>query len=298
MAHSTLAWLSDAWRTLLRIQPPSPSAEGTSDAMPKRPSVESRDGGEAKKRGVRTSPIRTRSRSSRVSSSTAVSSTASPTRTSPARRGEKLVTPTEPHSAQEEEEEEETECPICCREGVPLTPLECCASRSVCAACLDTLTLRRRTMSGRALTGFRCPFCQRRSGTHVGDCPDGTMSVTTVAGDGGAARCAGFPRGTGVHHIRYAIAASVSASRVPVPGTTRHAFLPATPDGDRLLALLRLAFDRRLVFTVGHSVTNGTDNQVVWAIHHKTSLDPGAPYGYPDPHYLQRLEWELKERLE
>lgn len=50
----------------------------------------------------------------------------------------------------------------------------------------------------------------------------------------------------------------------PYTGTSRTCYLPDTPEGNEILKLLKIAFDRRLTFTVGLSVTNGTDNTVVW----------------------------------
>ena len=62
-----------------------------------------------------------------------------------------------------------------------------------------------------------------------------------------------------------------------------------------MLQLLIKAFDRKLIFTLGRSVTTGRDNQIVWnGIHHKTSLHGGsASFGYPDPTYLKRVKEEL-----
>lgn len=62
-----------------------------------------------------------------------------------------------------------------------------------------------------------------------------------------------------------------------------------------MLQLLKEAFDRKLIFTVGRSVTTGLDNQVVWnGIHHKTSVSGGAAnFAYPDPTYLTRVKEEL-----
>jgi deltex-like protein len=59
--------------------------------------------------------------------------------------------------------------------------------------------------------------------------------------------------------------------------------------------LLKEAFERKLTFTVGRSVTTGLDNQVVWnGIHHKTSTSGGSSsFGYPDPTYLTRVKEEL-----
>ena len=56
------------------------------------------------------------------------------------------------------------------------------------------------------------------------------------------------------------------------------------------------AFQRRLSFTVGTSLTTGATNTVVWAgIHHKTSPG-GGTFGYPDATYLGRVTEEFKVR--
>ena len=56
-----------------------------------------------------------------------------------------------------------------------------------------------------------------------------------------------------------------------------------------------MAFERRLTFAVGFSVTRNCDNLVVWnGIHHKTNTSGGsAGFGYPDPTYLKRVKEEL-----
>lgn len=57
-----------------------------------------------------------------------------------------------------------------------------------------------------------------------------------------------------------------------------------------------LAFERRLPFMIGTSLTTGATNTVVWAgIHHKSSMH-GGPFGYPDPGYFNRVLEELKVR--
>ena len=62
-------------------------------------------------------------------------------------------------------------------------------------------------------------------------------------------------------------------------GTRRTAYLPDNHEGREVLQLLRRAFDARLVFTVGTSVTTGRQNQVTWNdIHHKTNMS-GGPQG-------------------
>ena len=60
-------------------------------------------------------------------------------------------------------------------------------------------------------------------------------------------------------------------------GTNRIAYLPDCREGQEVLALLKRAFEQRLVFTVGRSSTTGVDNVVVWNdIHHKTNMYGGA----------------------
>jgi len=61
-------------------------------------------------------------------------------------------------------------------------------------------------------------------------------------------------------------------------GTVRVAYLPDNIEGRKVCDLLRQAFDARLVFTIGRSMTTGMDNVVVWNdIHHKTQIH-GQPY--------------------
>ncbi|KAJ7374754.1 E3 ubiquitin-protein ligase dtx3l [Desmophyllum pertusum] len=78
-------------------------------------------------------------------------------------------------------------------------------------------------------------------------------------------------------------------------GTHRTAYLPDNYEGREVLQLLRRAFDARMVFTVGTSVTSGQQNQVTWNdIHHKTSMSGGPQgFGYPDPGYLRRVKEDL-----
>jgi deltex len=80
-------------------------------------------------------------------------------------------------------------------------------------------------------------------------------------------------------------------------GTRRHAYLPDTPEGREVLALLVKAFERRHSFLVGTSVTTGQNNVVVWSVHHKTNTHGGSSsFGYPDPTYFNRVKHELADR--
>lgn len=63
----------------------------------------------------------------------------------------------------------------------------------------------------------------------------------------------------------------------------------------QVLELLKVAWKRRLIFTVGTSSTTGESNTVVWnEIHHKTEMDTNlSGHGYPDPNYLDNVLAEL-----
>ena len=63
----------------------------------------------------------------------------------------------------------------------------------------------------------------------------------------------------------------------PYKGITRTAYLPNTRQGREILNLLEVAFDRRLVFTIGSSRTTGHEGVITWNdIHHKTNPKPHA----------------------
>ena len=62
----------------------------------------------------------------------------------------------------------------------------------------------------------------------------------------------------------------------------------------QILRLLIKAWQRRLTFTVGTSVTTGQRNAVVWnEIHHKTEIQDHSGHGYPDPNYFSNVRMEL-----
>ena len=140
----------------------------------------------------------------------------------------------------------------------------------------------------------RCPECQRSYGVRTGDQPaSGRMAVRVDA----SISLAGFEQ-HGTIILTYSFTAgtengvSYSAANFP-----RTAYLPDTDKGNDVVDLIKLAFQRRLVFTIGTSVTTGHKNVLVWNdIHHKTSMRRGDTYGYPDPGYLDRVIGELKSK--
>ena len=108
--------------------------------------------------------------------------------------------------------------------------------------------------------------------------------------------------------------------RYDCPAFPRVAYLPDNSKGQKVLRLLRKAFNQRLIFTIGRSVTSGKfaancelterfsckvrccistkgrDNVVTWNdIHHKTDLLAGGEHSYPDPNYLDDVIDDLAQ---
>jgi len=120
--------------------------------------------------------------------------------------------------------------------------------------------------SGSRQPYLTCPVCRTCYGTRIGNQPPGTMHVAEHAG----ATVPGFAPNSGVLEITYTLPNGIQTAEHPSPGspfwgTTRRAYLPATTEGRQVLELLKIAWRRRLIFTVGTSVTTGASNCVVWA---------------------------------
>ena len=71
--------------------------------------------------------------------------------------------------------------------------------------------------------------------------------------------------------------------------------MPKNKEGEEVLELLKTAWNRRLIFAVGTSVTTGRSNTVIWSgIRHKTQTYGGSSnYGYLDEGYFDRVKKEL-----
>lgn len=102
--------------------------------------------------------------------------------------------------------------------------------------------------------------------------------------------------------VTYSITSGIQGKEHPNPGKAYYAvgfprvcYLPDSPQGRRVLRLLCVAWQRRLIFTVGRSNTTGREDVVTWNdIHHKTEIGPmHSGFGYPDPGYLDRCLDEL-----
>lgn len=132
---------------------------------------------------------------------------------------------------------------------------------------------------------FKCPNCSMIYGILIGDMPYGTMTAYISKNT----HCDGY-KSNGTIIIDYYFPNGNNYT-----GTMRECYLPDTKEGREVLALLKVAFDRKLSFTIGTSVTTGQTNTTVWnGIHHKTNTRGGPTrFGYPDPTYFSRVQEEL-----
>ncbi|KAK2181561.1 hypothetical protein NP493_393g04015 [Ridgeia piscesae] len=179
--------------------------------------------------------------------------------------------------------EKDNECPICMDKLTNPKVLPNCKHK-FCKGCIEKSFTHKQ----------ECPVCRMVYGKIQGTQPkNGRMETNVIPGS-----LPGYPCQTIV--IQYNFPGGTQTAEHPHPGQPysgahRTAYLPDNTDGHRILRLLRKAFEQRLIFTVGRSVTTGANNCVTWNdIHHKTSQDGGPDnYGYPDQGYLTRVEEDL-----
>ncbi|KAM6110611.1 putative E3 ubiquitin-protein ligase DTX2 isoform 2-T2 [Pterocles gutturalis] len=143
---------------------------------------------------------------------------------------------------------------------------------------------------------LQCPSCKTIYGEKTGTQPKGRMEVSTFSQSlPGHGDC-------GTIQIVYHISRGIQGPEHPNPGMPytargfpRYCYLPDNEKGRKVLELLKVAWKRRLIFTVGTSITTGESNTVVWnEIHHKTEMDTNrSGHGYPDPNYLDNVLVEL-----
>lgn len=143
---------------------------------------------------------------------------------------------------------------------------------------------------------LQCPSCKTIYGEKTGTQPKGKMEIYSVAQS-----LPGHPD-CGTIQIIYSIPPGIQGPEHPNPGQPytcrgfpRFCFLPDNDKGRKVLELLKVAWMRRLIFTVGTSSTTGEPDTVVWnGIHHKTEMMSNlSGHGYPDPNYLDNVLSEL-----
>ncbi|GFO25694.1 E3 ubiquitin-protein ligase dtx3l [Plakobranchus ocellatus] len=176
-------------------------------------------------------------------------------------------------------ENSKRECGVCFQDNAFPNSLACC-NGDLCRACKENCQ--------------SCPFCRKPFKRVIGNQPKGTMNIRFSR----VTQLQGNER-HGSYEITYFFSSGTQQSNHPEPGkryesVKRIAYVPASSEGHQVLRLLRLAFLRRLTFTIGESLTTGRTGVIVWNdIHHKTSLKEGSLYGYPDSNYLTNVTKDL-----
>jgi len=141
----------------------------------------------------------------------------------------------------------------------------------------------------------RCPTCR----AHVGGFARGTMPSGHMIVEKDSSLSIPGSNDCDVLVIHYLFEPNRQKSYHPNPGkmhsgTCRIAYLPDTIESEKLLKRLVHAFKHGLSFRVGDSITHGMSDQITWtSIHHKTSLVPNAPYGFPDSGYFVNVNEDL-----
>ncbi|XP_051903973.1 probable E3 ubiquitin-protein ligase DTX2 isoform X2 [Hippocampus zosterae] len=143
---------------------------------------------------------------------------------------------------------------------------------------------------------LQCPSCKTIYGEKTGTQPKGKMEIYSIP-----QALPGHPD-CGAIQIIYSILPGIQGPEHPNPGQPftcrgfpRFCFLPDSDKGRKVLELLKVAWMRRLIFTVGTSSTTGEPDTVVWnGIHHKTEMMSNlSGHGFPDPNYLDNVLSEL-----
>eukprot|EP01097_Dermamoeba_algensis_P005654 TRINITY_DN3588_c0_g1_i1.p1 TRINITY_DN3588_c0_g1~~TRINITY_DN3588_c0_g1_i1.p1 ORF type:complete len:320 (-),score=54.28 TRINITY_DN3588_c0_g1_i1:82-1041(-) len=187
------------------------------------------------------------------------------------------------------------ECSICLdvmfEPGVEVVKLSACNGHHFHSSCIvECFQL--------TSLSIKCPLCSHIYGIQTGNQPDGQMKVCKLPV--GSLPLEGYEN-VGTIQISYEFPDGLQTNQHPFPGksfkgTKRVAYLPDNTEGQEVLSLLEVAWKRKLLFTVGTSVTTGQTDVVIWnGIHHKTKPSGGsANHGYPDPTYISRIKQELK----
>lgn len=144
----------------------------------------------------------------------------------------------------------------------------------------------------------QCPACKKRYGIVTGNMPHGKMSVNLLD-----MHLPGFEKDKTLE-IVFDFPGGRQGDDHPNPGARyssdhRVAYLPDSPEGRHVLSLLKKAWNRKLLFTIGTSVTRGLDGCIIYnGIHFKSVpyATPSEPWGWPDPTYLHRVVQELNDK--
>merc|ERR1712228_102649 len=136
----------------------------------------------------------------------------------------------------------------------------------------------------------KCAYCSVSYGVEIGSQPNGKMSVRIMPKeDVESSKYGTENKGKGSIQIVHKFPSGVQGAKHPNPGKnygarTEFIYLPASEDGMECLGLIRVGWKRKLLYTIGHSVTlNASDRIIFNGIHFKTSRYGGVEnYGWPD----------------
>ncbi|XP_070320758.1 E3 ubiquitin-protein ligase DTX4 isoform X2 [Odocoileus virginianus] len=143
---------------------------------------------------------------------------------------------------------------------------------------------------------LQCPTCKTIYGVKTGTQPPGKMEYHIIPHS-----LPGHPDCRTIRII-YSIPPGIQGPEHPNPGKSfsargfpRHCYLPDSEKGRKVLKLLLVAWDRRLIFAIGTSSTTGESDTVIWnEVHHKTEFGSNLTgHGYPDANYLDNVLAEL-----
>ncbi|KAL0994594.1 hypothetical protein UPYG_G00124570 [Umbra pygmaea] len=181
-------------------------------------------------------------------------------------------------------------------EGAQAIPPGAVGRFTTCEHTLHMLCMLAMYNNGTKDGSLQCPSCKTIYGEKTGTQPKGKMEIYSISQSlPGHQDC-------GTIQIIYCISPGIQGPEHPNPGQPytcrgfpRVCFLPDNDKGRKVLELLKVAWTRRLIFTVGTSSTTGEPNTVVWnEIHHKTEMISNVSgHGYPDPNYLDNVLSEL-----
>jgi len=141
---------------------------------------------------------------------------------------------------------------------------------------------------------IECPVTKQAYGDITGNQPEGRLYVTKQR-----AQCSGCKAKDSVKML-FEFPGGIQGKEHPNPGKNyfgdlREAYFPNDKEGRMWAMLVRLAFERKLMFSIGTSQTLKADNRIVFgSIHLKTSTIGGTEkHGYPDENYFANLKKEL-----
>nr|XP_046183260.1 probable E3 ubiquitin-protein ligase DTX2 isoform X2 [Oncorhynchus gorbuscha] len=184
-------------------------------------------------------------------------------------------------------------------EGAQSIPPGAVGKFTKCGHTLHMLCMLAMYNNGTKDGSLQCPSCKTIYGEKTGTQPKGKMEIYSIAHS-----LPGHPD-CGTIQIIYSIPPGIQGPEHPNPGQPytcrgfpRFCFLPDNDKGRKVLELLKVAWTRRLIFTVGTSSTTGEPDTVVWnEIHHKTEMMSNVSgHGYPDPNYLENVLSELSSQ--